>query len=262
MSINYASLKTVAIIPARMGSSRFPGKPLVNILGLPMIEHVRRRVEDMDILNEVYVATCDQEIKSAVESYGGKVIMTADTHERCTDRIEEAAHKISADVVVNVQGDEPMISKDVVEAVVRPFYDNSNIQTTCIVYPINDVAEMTSLNIVKTVLSRSGRILYLSRSAIPGRDANPKLTYYKQSGVMAFRKDFLHTFHNLTPTPLEAQESVDMLRVLEHDYWIQGVVSAHETKGVDIPEQVGMIERAILSDPKEKAIFEKIRSFS
>ncbi len=252
-------LKTVAIIPARMGSTRFPGKPLTPILGLPMIEHVRRRVQEIESLQEVYVATCDLEIKNAVESYGGKVIMTSDTHERCTDRIEEAAHKIQADIIINIQGDEPMVSAHVVNSVVQPFYENSDVQTTCVVYPIKDYGDFTSNNVVKTVLSKSGRLLYLSRAHIPGRDANPNLTYYKQSGVMGFKKDFLHTFHNLTPTPLEAQESCDMLRVLEHDYWIQGVISEDETKGVDIPEHVKIIEDAILNDPKEKMIFERIR---
>ena len=148
-----------AVIPARMAASRFPGKPLVPILGLPMIEHVRRRVELIDAVDQVWVATCDEEIRQLVEKNGGKVIMTADTHERATDRIEEASHQIEADVIINVQGDEPMVSALGLEQVIAPFFSNPEVQSTCLVYPITDHSDLGSLNIVKCVLSRSNRIL-------------------------------------------------------------------------------------------------------
>ena len=214
-----------AVIPARMAASRFPGKPLVPILGLPMIEHVRRRVELIDAVDQVWVATCDEEIRQLVEKNGGKVIMTADSHERATDRIEEASHQIEADVIINVQGDEPMVSALGLEQVIAPFFSNPEVQSTCLVYPITDHSDLGSLNIVKCVLSRSNRILYLSRAAIPGKALDPKFTYYKQSGIMAYRREFLHRYKNLAPTPLESKESVDILRILEHDYWVQGVLS-------------------------------------
>lgn len=253
--------KIVAIIPARMAASRFPGKPLVNILGLPMIEHVRRRAEEVDLLDEVYVATCDKEIEELVTKNGGKVIMTANTHERCTDRIEEAAKGLDADIIVNIQGDEPMVAREAIEEVLSPFLKSKDdVKTTCLVYPIKDGAELDSLNIVKCVLSQSHKILYLSRSRIPGKDVHSGVQYYKQSGVMAFSKDFLHKFSHLTPTPLEKKESVDMLRVLEHDYVIHGVVSIHETKGVDIPEQVKMLEDEIRKDSKQMMIFKRINN--
>ncbi|MCB0408142.1 MAG: 3-deoxy-manno-octulosonate cytidylyltransferase [Bdellovibrionales bacterium] len=252
------SLKVIALIPARMGSSRFPGKPLEKILGLPMIEHVRRRVEKMGLIDETYVATCDPEIFDVVVSNGGKAIMTADTHERCTDRIEEAARGLTSDVIINVQGDEPMVSSVAIEEVLAPFFQIEGLKTSCLVYPITDFSELNSENIVKVVLSRGNNILYLSRSRIPGKDVDNDVKYYKQSGIMAFAKDFLHEFHNLESTPLEQKESVDMLRVLEHDFSIQGVVSTNETKGVDIPEQISMIEELIMSDPKQKEIFERI----
>ncbi len=258
-----ARLRIAAVIPARMGSTRFPGKPLIPILGLPMIEHVRRRVELMrgliEGLDEVIVATCDEEIRVLVERSGGNAIMTSPTHERATDRIEEVAHKIHADVYLNVQGDEPMVREGQIRALVEPFHGDDSVQTTCLVYPIRDLADLTSLNVVKTVQSRTGKILYLSRSAIPGRAVSPDTLYTKQSGLMAFRKEFLHLYRRLEPTPLEAKESVDMLRVLEHDYSIQGVLYPEETLGVDIPEQVGILERAIEGDPGQKAIFESIK---
>ena len=251
-------LTIIAIIPSRMGSSRFPGKPLENILGLPMIEHVRRRVERVGLLDEVFVATCDNEIKEVVEKNGGKVIMTADSHERCTDRIEEAAHSIDADIIVNIQGDEPMVSREAIEEVIAPFAENSEVLTTCLVYPIRNRDELDSLNIVKVVLNQKDQLLYLSRSIIPGREYDAKFSYYKQSGIMAFRKDFLHTFHRLKPTPLESKESVDMLRVLEHGYPIQGVVSCNETIGVDIPDHIHIIEEQILKSEKEMKINNQI----
>ena len=250
--------KVVAIIPARMGSSRFPGKPLERILGVPMIEHVRRRVEQINAIQETYVATCDPEIFDVVVSNGGKAIMTADTHERCTDRIEEAARGLEADVIVNVQGDEPMVSSAAIEEVVAPFFEIDGLKTSCLVYPITDPGELDSENIVKTVLSRGNNILYLSRSRIPGKAVEDGVQYYKQSGIMAFSKEFLHKFNQLESTPLEQKESVDMLRVLEHDYSIQGVVSHNETKGVDLPEHIGMIEELIQQDPQQKKIFEQV----
>jgi 3-deoxy-manno-octulosonate cytidylyltransferase (CMP-KDO synthetase) len=250
-------LRVIAIVPGRMGSSRFPGKPLVPILGLPMIEHSRRRAALSASVDDVIVATCDEEIRTAVEGYGGRVIMTADTHERATDRIEEAARRLDCDVVVNVQGDEPSLLPEVVDAVVRPFHENPKIDTTCIVYPMTDAAEGTDPNVVKVVLSRSNQILYLSRSPIPSNQRGTA-PCFKQSGIMAFRKDFLHTYARLAPTPLEASESVDMLRVLEHDYRIVGVTSEKETRGVDVPAHVGDIERFILGDERQRALYEQI----
>lgn len=253
-------MKVVAVIPSRMGSSRFPGKPLEKILGHPMIEHVRRRVEKVPDLDDVIVATCDEKIKEVVERSGGKVVMTSSTHERCTDRIEEAAQKIDADVIVNVQGDEPMVPVTAIQEVVEPFNKDEKVLTSCLVYPIKDFEELDSPNVVKTVLSNSKKILYLSRSKIPGKEVHDGVSYYKQSGIMAFRKEFLHQFSLLSPTPLEEKESVDMLRVLEHDFSIQAVVSGNETMGVDIPEQIGLIEEKIKSSRHEMRLFQEIFS--
>lgn len=252
--------KVVVVIPARMGSSRFPGKPLENILGRPMIEHVRRRIERVQGINQVIVATCDDEIKQAVESNGGNVIMTADTHERCTDRIEEAAQELEADIIVNIQGDEPMVPQSAVQEVIQPLLDDPGAVCSCLVYPIKDLEELSSLNVVKTVMSNSKKILYFSRSCIPGREVDPEKTYYKQSGIMAFRKDFLHKFSRLSPTPLEEKESVDLMRILEHDLPVHAFVSDAETMGVDIPEQVHLIEEKIKSDPEEMKIMQEIFS--
>ena len=250
--------RVVLIIPARMGSSRFPGKPLAKILDLPMIEHVRRRASFCDSVDEVFVATCDEEIKEAVEAYGGKAIMTAPTHERCTDRVEEAAATLEADIVVNVQGDEPLLLPQVVEDVVRPLMERDNVLSTCIVYPITEASELQDVNVVKVVLDQSNWIMYFSRSPIPYLKTNENFPLYKQSGVMAFRKDFLHQYSHLTPTPLEKAESVDMLRVLEHGYKLLGVVNPNVIVGVDVPDDVPKVEELLTSDGIQKDYYSRL----
>ncbi len=250
--------KITVIIPARMGSSRFPGKPLAKILGLPMIEHVRRRASFCDSVDDVYVATCDEEIKEAVESYGGNVIMTAATHERCTDRIEEAALTLDTDIVVNVQGDEPLILPRVIQDAVQPLEESDEVLCTCVVYPITDVAELQDVNVVKVVLDQNNWIMYFSRSPIPYFKTNENYPLYKQSGAMAFRKDFLHQYSWLAPTPLEKAESVDMLRILEHGYKILGVVTPYVSIGVDIPSDITRVEKLIINDEIQKGYYSRL----
>jgi 3-deoxy-manno-octulosonate cytidylyltransferase (CMP-KDO synthetase) len=250
--------KIVVVIPARMASSRFPGKPLVNILGLPMIEHVRRRVslcKDID----VYVATCDNEIRKVVENHGGKVIMTSDKHVRCTDRIEEAVKNIDAEIVVNVQGDEPTVTPEVITDVSTLLLKNDIFLCSCLIYPISDSNELQNPNVVKTVISKTNSILYFSRSPIPYLRETCNVQFYKQSGIMAFRKDFLHLYSRLPPTPLEVAESVDMLRILEYDYKILGIPTTQVSIGVDIPEDVKIVETILKEDDTQSKLYEQIR---
>lgn len=250
--------KTTVIIPARMASSRFPGKPLAKILGLPMIEHVRRRVSLCDFIDDVYVATCDEEIREVVESFGGKVIMTATTHERCTDRVEEAAAALNSDIIVNVQGDEPLILPELVRDVVKPLEEREDVLCSCLIYPITNPDELNDANVVKAVLDRNNWIMYFSRSPIPHFKTNENFPLYKQSGTMAFQKDFLHQYSRLAPTPLEKAESVDMLRILEHGYRILGVVKSYTSIGVDIPGDVLRVEKIITSDELQKEYYSRI----
>lgn len=250
--------KIIAVIPARMASSRFPGKPLAAILGLPMIEHVRRRVslcEDID----VYVATCDDEIRRVVEAHGGKVIMTSDKHLRCTDRIEEAVADLDAEIVVNVQGDEPTVLPEAVTDVSTPLLKDNTFQCSCLIYPISDSSELQNPNVVKTVISRTHSILYFSRSPIPYLREASSIQVYKQSGIMAFRKDFLHLYSRLLATPLEIAESVDMLRILEHDYKILGIPTTQISTGVDIPTDVKIVETILKEDDTQSKLYEQIR---
>lgn len=250
--------KTVAIIPSRLGSTRFPGKPLKRILDLPLIEHVRRRVSLSDALDEVYVATCDNEIRDTVEACGGKVIMTSSAHERCTDRIEEAARKLEADIIVNVQGDEPLILPDSVKEVAKPLQENDDILASCLIYPIEKLDDLNDINTVKAVLNQDNFVMYFSRSPIPNFELGESSRFFEQSGIMAYRKDFLHKYSNLPQTPLEQAESVDMLRILEHGFKIYGVVTRNATIEVDIPEHIGKVEKAIMSDNEQKVLYERI----
>lgn len=243
-------MKIVAMIPARMAATRFPNKPLASILGLPMIEHVRRRVSLNRQLAAVIVATCDQEIREAVEAYGGRVIMTADSHERCTDRIAEAAAQIEADIIINVQGDEPLVMPEMLDEAVAPLLAEQDLPAVNLATRITDMAEFTDPNAPKIVTDIHGNILYISREPIPSGAKYDSDDYLKlkQLGLIAFRKDFLVTFARLTPTPLEIIESVDMNRALEHGYKVRAVITENRMIGVDLPGDIQRVEQILRQD--------------
>jgi 3-deoxy-manno-octulosonate cytidylyltransferase (CMP-KDO synthetase) len=250
--------RVAAIIPARMGASRFPGKPLVPILELPMIEHVRRRVILSKAIDEVYVATCDNEIFDTVTQFGGKAIMTKDTHERCTDRVEEAANKIDIDVCVIIQGDEPLFMPDVLSRLVPPLLNDDALCCTNLISKIKKKEDLDDVDIVKTVVDEKGYIMYFSRAPIPYLRVDNNCPLYRQTGVSAFTKSFLHTYANLSPTALEVAESVDFLRIIGHGYPIKGIVYESVTLGVDRPDDVPKVESVLREDKEQKKIYEKI----
>jgi 3-deoxy-manno-octulosonate cytidylyltransferase (CMP-KDO synthetase) len=252
--------KTVAIIPARMAASRFPGKPLANILGLPMIEHVRRRALLCKALDEVYVATCDQAIFDKVVSCGGKSIMTKDTHQRCTDRVEEAITHVQADIVVILQGDEPLFDADIIEKLVEPFHKDASVVCTNLVTPISDAKDLLDVDIVKALLDQKGQVLYFSRAQVPHKRVNHACPVYRQTGLSAFTADFLKTFSQLPPTPLEITESIDFMRILEHRYPIVGIVHQGRSVGVDRPDDIPVVEEILHKDPLQSQIYKKIAS--
>lgn len=241
--------KIVAIIPARMASTRFPGKPLAKILGLPMVEHVRRRVLLCKELSDVFVATCDKEIKDTIENLGGKVIMTKGSHKRCTDRIAEAARLLDADVIVNVQGDEPLILPQMISHVVEPLLADNKCKCVNLICPILTEEDFKNPNAVKTVLDEKGNVLYFSREPIP----SPKKTMepfkkYKQLGIIAFDRDLLLLYSAMKETPLERIESVDMLRLTENGYPIKAVITDKPLYGVDTPEELKRVEAIMKKD--------------
>lgn len=243
-------MRIVAIIPARMASTRFPGKPLADILGLPMIEHVRRRVALCPLFTQVIVATCDREILDVVINNGGRAVMTADTHERCTDRIAEAAVAMDTDIVVNVQGDEPFVRPEMFEPLLPPFAHEIELPCSNLMTEIKDDEEFNSANVVKVVCDNNRNALYFSREPIPSVRKAGKLSFkrYKQLGIIAFRRDFLHCFAALSPTPLEMIESVDMLRAIEHGYKVRMVPSPFQVVGVDTAEDLERATALMKSD--------------
>lgn len=244
-------MKVVAIIPARMAATRFPNKPLAMILGIPMIEHVRRRVALCEYLDDVIVATCDKEIVDVVEKHGGKAVMTADTYDRCTDRIAEVAESVEADIIVNVQGDEPLIMPDMVMEVAKPLIEEENLSCANMVSLIFDEQEFLDPNAPKVVTDCKNNILYISREPIPSSKKAHENNYkkLKQLGLIAFRREFLLKFSKLEPTQLEKIESVDMMRAIEHGYLIRAVENTNKMIGVDVPNDIVRVEEILRNDP-------------
>jgi 3-deoxy-manno-octulosonate cytidylyltransferase (CMP-KDO synthetase) len=244
-------MKVMAVIPARLAATRFPDKPLFPILGLPMIEHVRRRVSLSPLLSDVIVATCDKKIFDVVSKNGGKAVMTSDRHERCTDRIAEASLGLTADVIVNVQGDEPLFSPSMIEELLAPLQEDPLLPCSNLMTRITDDEEFHSPHTVKVVVDRFNNLLYASREPIPSPKKTDTRDYvrWKQLGIIAFRSDFLQKFCRLPPTPLEEIESVDMNRALEHGYVVRMVPTTARMIGVDTPEQIREVEALLSKDP-------------
>jgi 3-deoxy-manno-octulosonate cytidylyltransferase (CMP-KDO synthetase) len=245
LAVDHVSpLQIAAVIPARYASSRFPGKPLADIDGRPMIEHVYRRAKACPAINQVIVATDDLRIADAVTRFGGNVRLTRPDHQTGTDRIAEVAATLDADVVVNVQGDEPLIDPDAIAAAVAPFADPA-VPMTTLYRRIEHIADLNNPNIVKVVLDRAGYALYFSRAPIPhARDPRggwPPL--YRHIGLYAYRRSTLLVVAALEPTPLERTESLEQLRALEHGIRIKAVETAYDSLSVDTPEDLETVRR-------------------
>jgi len=250
-------MKSIAIIPARMGSSRFPGKPLAKILGKPMIGHVWERVSRSRSLAATVVATCDAEIRDYVTSIGGTAIMTSDRHERASDRCAEALLKAEEmngtryDVVVMVQGDEPMTHPGMIDEALAPLAADASVKITNLLGTISDAAEFEDRNCIKVVCDLKGDALYFSREPIPSRFRSQAIPMGKQICIIPFQRDFLLEYTELPPTPLETAESVDMLRILEHGRKVRMIPTAHSTRAVDTPEDLCRVEQEMAQFPPE-----------
>ena len=244
-----SNINILAIIPARMGSSRFPGKPMAKILGKPMIGHVYDNVKKNNLLREVVVATCDFDIFNYVTSIGGKAVMTSKEHERASDRCAEALLKIEDksgikyDIVVMVQGDEPMIQPEMISEAVEPLIINQNVNITNLIGKIKNNTEFKDKNCIKVVCDNKSDALYFSREPIPSNATGNSIPMGKQICVIPFRRDFLIEYNNLKPTPLEVAESIDMNRVLEHGMKIRMVSTNYDTYAVDTKEDLQKVEK-------------------
>ena len=247
-------MKAVAIIPARMGSSRFPGKPMAKILGMPMVGHCYFRTRMCVELKGTYVATCDRAIFDYVQAIGGQAVMTSDKHDRASDRAAEAMLKIekktgeSIDIVVMVQGDEPMITPEMIAESLKPF-ELADVNVVNLMAPIYKDTEFNDPNEVKVVVNKQNEALYFSREPIPskrkGETDGPML---KQVCIIPFRRDYLIKFNQMEETTLERIESVDMLRVLENGDTVQMVMTEKETYSVDTEEELSSVALKMKSD--------------
>ena len=232
-----------------MSSSRFPGKPMTKILGKPMIQHVYERVSSCNSLDDTYVATCDMEIYNFIISIGGKAVMTANNHERASDRCAEALIKIEKeknliyDIVVMVQGDEPMTNSEMVQESLNPIINDDKVNVTNLKGKIDSIKEFEDRNCIKVICDLNNNALAFSREPIPTRANTNNLEMFKQVCVISFRRDFLLEYCELLPTPLEIIESIDMMRVLENGYKVKMVVTNHISYSIDVEKDKERVEK-------------------
>jgi len=248
-------MNIIAIIPARMGSSRFQGKPMAKIHGIPMIGHCYFRASMCKKLSETYVATCDQEIYDYIESIGGKAVMTSDSHERATDRTAEAMLAVEkatgnkVDIVVMVQGDEPMVTPEMIGQSITPILKDSSINVVNLMARMKTIEEFEDPNEVKVVVGLDGNALYFSREPIPSRKKGvADVPMLKQVCIIPFRRDYLLKFNSMPETLLERIESVDMMRILENGEQVRMVMTDAETLSVDTHEDLARAVKLMNGD--------------
>jgi 3-deoxy-manno-octulosonate cytidylyltransferase (CMP-KDO synthetase) len=241
----------ICIIPSRYESSRFPGKPLADLCGKPMIQHVYERVAQAKAIPYVAVATDDERIFNAVKKFGGNAIMTAATHRSGTDRISEAVKTLNlnaAAIIVNIQGDQPIFEPTQVDEVIGPLVADPDINMSTLIYKIILDEEITHPHAVKTVFDDQGFALYFSRSTIPYvRSRQMKADYYKHHGIYAYRRDFLDVFTKLPEGKLEKLEALEQLRALEYGYKIKVVITPHDSVEVDNEQELERVRQILLT---------------
>ena len=235
--------KVVVIIPSRFDSTRFKGKPLAEINGKPMIFHVYNKSKKARNVDDVIIATDDERIKTAVEDFDGKVMMTSKKHHTGTERVAEVAKVITADIVVNVQGDEPLINPKCIEQVIEPLISNKDIKMTTMMTKIKNEEELNNPNTAKVVTDQKGFALYFSRSLIPYPRNKEAFEIFKHIGIYGYRKDFLLDFANMPQTVLEKIESLEQLRALENGIKIKVIETKYDSIGVDTPEDLELVRK-------------------
>ena len=245
--------EVVIIIPARYGSTRFPGKPLAPLWGKPIIQHVWERASKSHLCRRVIIATDDERIAAAARGFGAEVAMTRTDHPSGTDRVAEVAARLYAELVVNVQGDEPLVDPAAIDAAVEPLLADPAIPMGTLAAPCEDVADLANPNVVKVVMDQAGFALYFSRLPIPfvrtgtgtGYDSEPVPVKYRHIGLYVYRREFLLGLAKLAPTPLEQAEKLEQLRVLEHGHKIRVVIVESASPGVDTVEDLRRLEREV-----------------
>jgi 3-deoxy-manno-octulosonate cytidylyltransferase (CMP-KDO synthetase) len=232
-----------------MSSSRYPGKPMIDLLGKPMIEHVYRRVKLCKQVDEVYVATCDDVIYNYLKSVNCNVVMTSKEHEMCMDRIYEAAQKVQADVYTVIQGDEPLIMPEMVDYSIRMLKSQKDAEILTLAQKIVDPEEIDDVNRVKMVWNKNNEVLYISREAIPSRSKTKEnVAYYKMICVYTFYSNFISKFNKWGISNLERIESIDMLRIIENNEKLKVSTVEGDLYNIDVPEDVDKVIAALKSD--------------
>lgn len=239
-------MKIIGVIPARYKSSRFPGKPLTDICGKPMIWWVYQQAKKVKEFDSVYVATDDSRIEAACKEYGLDVIMTSDKHETGSDRVAEVATKVEGDLFVNIQGDEPVIKPEMIEQVISIFTEDESVYFGSLKKEITDEDEIKATSTVKVVTDCNGDALYFSRSVIPSNLKDGKLArVFRHVGIYAYKKDFLLKFSAMKQTELELGEGIEPLRAMENGYKMRLKETEYSSIGVDLPEHIALVEKEI-----------------
>lgn len=233
-------MQAIGVIPARYGATRFEGKLLKDLCGKPVIQHVYERAKKAKLLDDLIIAADDDRIVKTVESFGGKVVFTSKSHSTGTDRLTEVVNQIDVKIIVNIQGDEPLIQPLLIDDLVRTMQDDPTVMMATVVKKSQSLEEFKSPDVVKAVIDQNRNALYFSRQPIPTflkLDAE-KAYFYKHIGIYAYNKDFLFTFKKLPKSYLEKNEKLEQLRALECGYKIKVIETKFETVGVDTPEDL------------------------
>ena len=246
-------MKIIGVIPARYASSRLPGKPLSDICGKPMIWWVYQQAIKVQELEDVYVATDDERIFSAVESFGGKAIMTSDKHPTGTDRVAEVAEKIQADWYVNIQGDEPLIEPETIKSVLPSTIEKDPIKVLTLMAKIKNPIEVVNPTVVKVIASESGRGIYLTRSIAPFPKGSIEFSYYKHFGIYAFSRSALSIFVSKPRGKIESIEDIEILRFIENDLYVKFIEVNSNSIEVDTIFDLERVN-TVLSKIKEQLI--------
>lgn len=241
-----AKMDSIVIIPARYNSKRFPGKVIADLNGKPLIEHVYQRSIQAKLVDQVLIATDDKRVFDRVKEFGGRAVMTAAEHKSGTDRLAEVARDLDAEIIVNVQGDEPLIRPEMINQAIKIIKNNSDTQMSTLASPISEITAQKE-DRVKVVIDKNNYALYFSRSMVPYyREMNKlKQEYLQHIGLYVYRRDFLLKYTDLEPTPLEKAEALEQLRVLENGYKIKVGITDHHGPGVDSPEDLKEVSKIL-----------------
>ncbi|MBD3182589.1 3-deoxy-manno-octulosonate cytidylyltransferase [Candidatus Poribacteria bacterium] len=242
-------MSVLAVIPARYGSIRFEGKVLVDIMGKPMVQHVYERTGKANIPDEVIVATDDQRVYGAVKDFNGNVIMTGE-HITGTDRIAEVASRIDHEIIVNVQGDEPLIEPAMIDEAIQPLLDHQDVDLSTLAHRIDSKEDYLNPNVVKVLIDQAGFAMYFSRSPVPHIKLGkwkPDIPAYRHVGLYVFRREALLEFAQLPSAPFESLEGLEQLRFLENGYRMKVLQTKYRSIGVDTPEDLEKVIEIIKS---------------